>query len=147
MAHFYLLHDEGPYHIETSPYICPANRWTGFYMIGNSAIKELTNLNCLCCGNWDKKAIDKPNIRRLVIESSCSWKDLGKETPYLKEAMVSKQESIRSSRVGLKLKKKNRKMRFVFKWGICLKSSCFNFTPSFTGEVFKKVRFTFLRLD
>ena len=37
-----LFHDEGSYHIETSPLICSANQWTGFYMIWISVIKELT---------------------------------------------------------------------------------------------------------
>ena len=40
-----LLHDEGSYHIETSPLIYRANQWTGFYMIGTSVMKEL---------NWKK---------------------------------------------------------------------------------------------
>ena len=31
----------GPDHIETSPLIYRANQWTGFYMIGNSVMKEL----------------------------------------------------------------------------------------------------------
>ena len=34
-----LFHDGVPYHIETSPVICRANQWTGFYMIGNSVMK------------------------------------------------------------------------------------------------------------
>ena len=38
VCHF---HDGGSYHIETSPLICRANEWTGFYMIGTSAMKEL----------------------------------------------------------------------------------------------------------
>ena len=29
------------YHIETSPLICFANQWTGFYMISASVVKEL----------------------------------------------------------------------------------------------------------
>ena len=33
------LHDGGRYHIETSPFICRANQWPGFYMI--------TLTNCL----------------------------------------------------------------------------------------------------
>ena len=33
--------DEGPYHIETCPLISIANQWTGFYIIGTSAMKEL----------------------------------------------------------------------------------------------------------
>ena len=36
-----LFHDEGPYHIETSPVICSANQWTGVYMIEISVMKEL----------------------------------------------------------------------------------------------------------
>ena len=31
----------GPYHTETSPLICTANQWTGFYMIRTSIMKEL----------------------------------------------------------------------------------------------------------
>ena len=37
----YLFHDGGQYHIETSPLICRANQWTGFYMISASVVKEL----------------------------------------------------------------------------------------------------------
>ena len=37
----YLFHDGGRYHIETSPVICSANQWTGFYMITASVMKEL----------------------------------------------------------------------------------------------------------
>ena len=36
------FHVGSPYHIETSPLICSANQLTGFYMIGNSVMKELT---------------------------------------------------------------------------------------------------------
>ena len=32
----------GPYHTESSPSICTANQWAGFYMIGTSAMKKLT---------------------------------------------------------------------------------------------------------
>ena len=35
-----LFHDGGPYHIETSPLIRKANRWTGFFMIGTSVMKK-----------------------------------------------------------------------------------------------------------
>ena len=34
--------DGGRYHIETSPLICRANQWTGFYMITASVLKELS---------------------------------------------------------------------------------------------------------
>ena len=40
-ANVKLFHDGGPYHIETSPLICSANQWSGFYMIGTSVMKEL----------------------------------------------------------------------------------------------------------
>ena len=33
--------DEDLYHIETSPFICRANQWPGFYTIGTSIMKEL----------------------------------------------------------------------------------------------------------
>ena len=35
------FHDGGSYHIETNPFICSANQWAGFYMIGTSVMKEL----------------------------------------------------------------------------------------------------------
>ena len=35
------FHDGGRYHIETSPLICSANQWTGFYTIMASVMKEL----------------------------------------------------------------------------------------------------------
>ena len=38
-----LFHDRGPYYIETSILICKTNKWTGFYMIGTSFMKELKN--------------------------------------------------------------------------------------------------------
>ena len=37
----WLFHDGGLYHIETSPLICRANRWTGFYIKGAYDMKEL----------------------------------------------------------------------------------------------------------
>ena len=42
-----LFHDGGRYHIETSPLICSANQWTGFYMITASVMKELEWMNTL----------------------------------------------------------------------------------------------------
>ena len=35
------FHDGGCYHIETSPLICSANQWTGYYMITASVRKKL----------------------------------------------------------------------------------------------------------
>ena len=37
----YLFYDRVSYHLETSPLICTANQWTGFYMIGTSIMKDL----------------------------------------------------------------------------------------------------------
>ena len=37
----YLIHEGGPYYIETSPLSCRANQWTVFYLIGTSVMKEL----------------------------------------------------------------------------------------------------------
>ena len=37
----YFFYDGGPYHIETSSLICYANQCSGFYMTGNSVMKEL----------------------------------------------------------------------------------------------------------
>ena len=31
----------GPYHKETNPFICSANQWTGFYMLGTSVMEAL----------------------------------------------------------------------------------------------------------
>ena len=38
---FKTFHGGGPCHIETSPLICWANQWTGFYMVGITVMKEL----------------------------------------------------------------------------------------------------------
>ena len=35
------LTSRGPHYIKTSPLICRANQWIGFYMIGTSVMKEL----------------------------------------------------------------------------------------------------------
>ena len=40
---FNLFDDGGPYHTETSPLICEAYQWIGFYMIGTIVAKELKN--------------------------------------------------------------------------------------------------------
>ena len=33
--------DRGPCQMETSPVICRASQWTGFYIIGTSVVREL----------------------------------------------------------------------------------------------------------
>ena len=37
-VYIYSFHVGGPYHIETSPVICRANKWTSFYLIGTSVM-------------------------------------------------------------------------------------------------------------
>ena len=39
-----MFHDGGPYSIKTSPLICRANQWFGFYLIETSVMKELKEL-------------------------------------------------------------------------------------------------------
>ena len=47
LMNHYLFHDGGPYPVETSPLICKANHWNGFYMIGIFVMKELiAKLQC-----------------------------------------------------------------------------------------------------
>ena len=50
-----LFHDGGRYHIETSPLICSANQWSGFYVITASVMKELTLLLGTSISTIDKK--------------------------------------------------------------------------------------------
>ena len=45
---FWLFHDGGRFHIETSSLICTANQWTGFYMITASILKGLNSLDKSC---------------------------------------------------------------------------------------------------
>ena len=40
MQHFNSFMTKGLYHIEISPWICRANQWTGFYMIGTSIMRD-----------------------------------------------------------------------------------------------------------
>ena len=49
--YFELFHDKGPYHIETSPWICSASQWTGFYMVETSVMKELKSTK-FCKATW-----------------------------------------------------------------------------------------------
>ena len=54
-----LFHDEGPYHIETSPLIYSANQWTGFYDIRHERVK-------LFQANWSFSIFSK-------TEQQVSW--------------------------------------------------------------------------
>ena len=40
---FFPFHDGGPYHTETRPLIYRLNQWTGFYIIGTSAMEQLNS--------------------------------------------------------------------------------------------------------
>ena len=53
-----LLHDGGPYHMETSPFICSANQWNGLLYnkdLRHEKVKGLKNLDvssrkyCMFC--------------------------------------------------------------------------------------------------
>ena len=44
LMHSSPFHDGGRYHTVTSPLICRANKWTGFYMITTSVMKGLSKL-------------------------------------------------------------------------------------------------------
>ena len=57
---FTIFHDGGPYHIETSPLICRADHWNGFYVIGTSVMKELKNIAAVCISKWHKTSQKNP---------------------------------------------------------------------------------------
>ena len=65
-----LFQNRGRYHIETSPLICSANQWTGFYMITASVLKGLfllkrvfpLNENCIFSINCPCKLIQKSTL-------------------------------------------------------------------------------------
>ena len=59
--------NKGPYHIETSPMICSANQWTGFYVIETSGVKKLIVILETCSVGlklipWPKN--QKPKIQK-----------------------------------------------------------------------------------
>ena len=69
-----LLDDRGHYHIETSPLICIANQWTGFYMIGTSIIKELNIKDFIEIHETvrefaDKKKKEKQKTNKFIISN------------------------------------------------------------------------------
>ena len=53
---FKRFHDRDRYRIETSPLICGANQWTGFYMITASVMKGLRTEVIQPCENIVFKA-------------------------------------------------------------------------------------------
>ena len=52
-------------HIETSPMVCRANKWTDFYMKGTSTVKELNQILDL-------------NIYKKLIQGQKHWLALGR---------------------------------------------------------------------
>ena len=47
-----ILDGGGRYHIETSPLVCSANQWTGFYMITAFVMKELSDGNMIWASTY-----------------------------------------------------------------------------------------------
>ena len=61
-------HDGGPYHMETSQLICVASQPAGFYMIGTSAMKNLSNFEgCRQTLLLIKKCKLKWNLPEMII--------------------------------------------------------------------------------
>ena len=60
---YLLCHGGGRYHIETSPLICSANQWTGFYMISASVMKELSYKHV------KQKEISRITINKILLRS------------------------------------------------------------------------------
>ena len=72
-----LFHDIGRYHIETSPLICRANQWTGFYMIMFSFMKELIKRLCnfhTFFSNSDRKRYVQKQPPEVLCNERCSQK-------------------------------------------------------------------------
>ena len=83
------FHNRGRYHIETSPLICSANQWTGFYMISTSVMKGLKIsqnaskifalqcffIDCLKYKTVNKQLADHPQ-KILGKHVHISWKTL-----------------------------------------------------------------------
>ena len=72
------FHDGDLYHIETSPLICGANQWTGFYMITTSVIKGLILLEvnaikdrpfrgCSRIGGGTKVPLPLPHLKKIYM--------------------------------------------------------------------------------
>ena len=62
-----LFHDGGRYHIETSPLICRANQWTGFYMITASVMKWVNRVKEMwevCYYHFNAPSANPQNVQR-----------------------------------------------------------------------------------
>ena len=77
-----LFHDGGPYHIETSPLICRANHWTGFYMRRTSYHEKLKAWFLCCKVFWDFWWI-LSLITNVEGSKTSKIKDLGKSSVVL----------------------------------------------------------------
>ena len=64
--------DGGRYHIETSPLICSANQWTGFYMTTGSVLKGLKPLDVLFDLIWllEKERSEKQSISKIKYRAT-----------------------------------------------------------------------------
>ena len=68
----WLFHDRGPSYTETSPLICSVNQWTGFYIIGTSVMKVLTQ-NSLRLFQMNTQ-----RLKNLGSLNNTTWELLGK---------------------------------------------------------------------
>ena len=82
-VHSQLFHNAVPYHIETSPLICYANQWSGFYMIGISVIKELKTFSRIL--KTSVQLVKILEIRKL----SCQLKNHNKKILILRRFQIS----------------------------------------------------------
>ena len=62
---FALTLSRGRYHIETSPLICSANQWTGFYMITASVLNGLKSV-VVFINNWNSH-LQKQDVSSVLI--------------------------------------------------------------------------------
>ena len=65
------LYGGGHYHIETSPLICIANQWNGFYLTGTSVMTELKLLLCISFSIFDEIIISASYKLSLIRKKFC----------------------------------------------------------------------------
>ena len=71
--HTWFFHDGCRYHIETSPLICCASQWTGFYMIMAFAMKELKIAKRIIKVSRVMNFVFS-KVSRICYHNSVSWK-------------------------------------------------------------------------
>ena len=59
--------DGGRHHIETSPWICGANQWTGFYMVTASVMKELKQFSEMFGREVLRLSTSQPFLRLCIL--------------------------------------------------------------------------------